>query len=55
MHRYVKKQSVSATLKTVPFLSSPQFRLKCNRFLKLSYKHLLKTADAGTLLSQFFR
>lgn len=28
----LKKQSVSATLKPVPFLASPQFRLKCNRF-----------------------
>ncbi len=53
MHRYVKKQGVSAKWEIAPFWASPQFRLKCNRYLKLSYKHLLKVLTAEHLRVEF--
>jgi hypothetical protein len=49
----VKKQGVSAARKKTSFRASPQFRLKCNRYLKLSYKRLLKTLATEHVAVEF--
>lgn len=37
-----------------PFWASPQFRLKCNRYLKVMHKRMLKTLTAEHLTVEFF-
>ena len=48
-----KNKALEAGCRQSHFHPSPQFEPKCNRFMKVSHKRLLKTASTGTLRSNF--